>query len=210
MAASACSTDTAAALRQSLESYHRDGRYLDTLRCVSDAGGSVEVMESGLSATAADEFRYAVARMTSDAIERLGHDSHHKLAANWWDLYLQNVSSPYDLTRVDFATRKMLQHGRHGVFVEHWPTVLTGLERVGRKITADTAKQLFSILYRCPYWTGKQVSSDVTVCQTECKPFFSDTVKKLKPAFNPAPGALGPGRDVYDRLLAIERRLSCS
>ena len=208
-AVAACPIDSGAQFRQALDSHQKNERYLDTLNCIRLGSDSIDSMTANLNSQEADEFRYAVAHTASDAIEKLGHDRHHKLAANWWESYIANVSPPFDLNRLDFATLKIVQHGRHGEFANRWETVAVGLTHVGRKISPKTAKQLFSVLNRCPKWSASKAPSNSPVCLPDCKPLFLDTVTKLKPQFNPPPKPASTSRDIFDNLVAIERRLAC-
>jgi hypothetical protein len=142
------------------------GRADDAMQCVITI--AVDGRESG--AFHPEEVRYQLAKLASDAIEALGGEvfsAYHSEAAMLWDAYLENLSEPYERSRITFGITKLMQHGRSGPFHERFPVLAKAMAQAKAWITPSQSDQLFTIVKRCPNWHVPVKVSQIT-CATPC------------------------------------------
>lgn len=149
LSAAACPSAQQPLLSNGLELMIHNGQADDALQCIFDLQGKAD--------NQSDEVWYQLAKNASDAIERLGEEGggfpiYHDRAASLWDSYLQNVSAPFDATRVSFALTKIMQHGRFTRFEQFIPSIAKAFNRGGARIALNQADQFFATFKRCPNW----------------------------------------------------------
>lgn len=205
------------ALSQGLAALIRVGRPDDALVCIWRGLESAE--QQGV--VHSDEVAYQLAKQASDAIETLGDGAtvaaaSHVRAATLWRRYLDNVSKPYDLTRITFGTRKIEQHARFGDFLEFATAIVAAIGKLERAVPTDFVNQFFTTLYRCREWNRplRSSASDKTyasaVCAPACRTEVTNLSQRLLDATQPAADASPGSRALASNAAKLKERLQCT